>query len=264
MINTINVTIWNEFRQEKVNEEAKKLYPLGIHKAISEFLSVYDGIETRTATLDENEHGLTESVLNETDVLIWWGHLAHEEVSEVVVERIQQRILAGMGLIVLHSGHYSKIFRRMLGTNCSLRWREIAEKERLWNIEPGHPITAGIGDYIELPFTEMYGERFDIPTPDKLIFVSWFEGGEVFRSGCCWERGHGRIFYFRPGHETYPIFHNNDIRKIITNAVRWAQPRINQKTAEGPHVINPIETVKKKPLNFAGILKNSSNLNQES
>jgi len=131
-----------------------------------------------------------------------------------------------MGLIVLHSGHFSKIFKAMLGTNCSLKWREAGEKERLWNIEPGHPITEGVGEYIELPNTEMYGERFDIPTPDKLIFVSWFAGGEVFRSGCCWERGHGRIFYFRPGHESYPIFHNAEVQRVIANAVRWARPRI--------------------------------------
>jgi len=156
-----------------------------------------------------------------------------------VVERVRRRVLEGMGLIVLHSAHFSKIFRSMMGTNCSLKWREAGEKERLWNIEPGHPITQGIGGYFELPHTEMYGERFDIPTPDKLIFVSWFQGGEVFRSGCCWERGHGRIFYFRPGHETFPIFYDENVRKVLTNAVRWAAPRV-QIADECPNV-EPIE-----------------------
>ena len=169
---------------------------------------------------------MTETVVNSTDVLIWWGHCAHAEVEDEIVKRVQKRVLEGMGLIVLHSGHFSKIFKAMLGTNCSLKWREVAEKERLWNLEPGHPITEGIGEYIELANTEMYGERFDIPTPDKLIFVSWFEGGEVFRSGCTWERGHGRIFYFRPGHETYPIFYNEEVIKVIGNACRWAKPRV--------------------------------------
>ncbi|HHH76477.1 MAG TPA: trehalose utilization protein ThuA, partial [Phycisphaerae bacterium] len=187
MAKNIKVTIWNEFRHEKSNEAVMKLYPDGMHAVIAKFLTEAGGIDTCTATLDEPEHGLTEEVLNNTDVLIWWGHVAHGEVADEIVTRVQQRVLAGMGLIVLHSGHFSKIFKRMLGTNCSLLWREIAEKERLWNLEPGHPITEGIGDYIELPNAEMYGERFDIPTPDKLIFVSWFEGGEVFRSGCCWE-----------------------------------------------------------------------------
>lgn len=191
-----------------------------MHKVIAGFLEASGDVQIRTATLDEPEHGLTDDVLNTTDVLTWCGHLAHNEVDEMIVDRVQQRILAGMGLIVLHSGHLSKIFRRTLGTSGSLRWREIAEKERLWNIEPGHPITNGIGDYIELPNTEMYGERFGIPTPDKLIFISWFEGGEVFRSGCCWERGH----------EAYPIFYNENIQKVIINAVRWAAPRIGPKT----------------------------------
>jgi len=203
---SIRVTVWNEFRHEKTDDAVKHLYPDGIHDAIAGFLGRQENMVTRTATLDEEEHGLTEAVLEETDVLIWWGHMAHEEVDDNIVDRVQQRALSGMGLIVLHSGHGSKVFRRMMGTNCSLRWREAAERERIWNLAPGHEITAGIGDFIQLEHTEMYGERFDIPEPDRLIFVSWFEGGEVFRSGCVWKRGNGRIFYFRPGHESYPIF----------------------------------------------------------
>ena len=222
----IRVTIWNEGIHEKTDAEVQKIYPKGMHCAMAKFLQKNFDIETRTATLDESEHGLTEDVLNNTDVIIWWGHKAHEKVSDEIIRRVQKRVLQGMGLIVLHSAHYSKIFRALMGTNCSLKWREAGDKERLWNIEPGHPITKGIGDYIELPANEMYGERFDIPTPDKLIFISWFEGGEVFRSGCCWERGHGRIFYFSPGHETYPIFYNEQIQKVITNAIRWAKPRV--------------------------------------
>jgi trehalose utilization protein len=226
MSKKITVTVWNEFRHEKKNEAVRKVYPDGMHVAIANALKKDKNLQVRTATLDEPEHGLTEEVVNSTDVLIWWGHIAHGEVKDEVVARVQKRALEGMGLIVLHSGHFSKIFKRLLGTNCSLKWREADEKERLWNLEPGHPITEGIGEYIELPCEEMYGERFDVPTPDKLIFVSWFEGGEVFRSGCAWERGHGRIFYFRPGHETYPSFHNPEILRVIGNAVRWAAPRI--------------------------------------
>jgi len=257
MNSTIQVTVWNEFRHEKKNEKVKALYPDGMHKVIADFLNKQDGIDARTATLDEPEHGLTEDVVNSTDVMIWWGHMAHGEVSDEIVARVQKRVLEGMGLIVLHSGHFSKIFKKMLGTNCSLKWREFAEKERLWNIEPGHPITEGIGEYIELPNTEMYGERFDIPTPDKLIFISWFEGGEVFRSGCCWERGHGRIFYFRPGHETYPIFHNEQIMKVITNAVRWAKPRIIKP--DNCPMSQPLEALENKSETFgkAGILQKS-------
>jgi trehalose utilization protein len=229
MSDTIRVTVWNEFRHEKEHKEVQAVYPDGIHVAIQKGLEEAGDMTVRTATLDEPEHGLTDDVLASTDVLIWWGHMAHGEVKDAIVDRVHKRVLEGMGLLVLHSGHLSKIFTRLLGTSCVLKWREVGEKERLWNLEPGHPITEGIGEYIELPNTEMYGERFDIPTPDKLLFISWFEGGEVFRSGCCWERGHGRIFYFRPGHETFPIFFNPEIRKVLANGVRWARPRIIQE-----------------------------------
>ena len=240
MQNIIKVTIWNEFINERKFEAAKEMYPEGIHIAIANFLSKEPDMEVKTATLDQPEHGLTEEILSNTDVLIWWGHKAHKEVDDEIVDRIQKRVLEGMGLIVLHSAHFSKIFKRMLGTNCSLRWREVGEKERLWNLRPEHPITRGIGDYFELPNTEMYGERFDIPDPDELIFVSWFAGGEVFRSGCCWQRGHGKIFYFRPGHETYPIFYNQDVQTIITNAIRWARSLI-----QIPDVCNKVKPLEK-------------------
>jgi trehalose utilization protein len=222
----IRVTVWNENKHEKENKDVAKVYPEGIHGAIAKGLKANQDMEVHTATLDQPEHGLTEAVLNETDVLTWWGHMAHDKVSDEVVKRVQKRVLEGMGLLVLHSGHFSKIFRALMGTNCSLKWREAHEKERLWNLDPGHPITEGIGEYIELPNSEMYGERFDIPQPDRLIFVSWYEGGEVFRSGCCFERGFGRVFYFSPGHETYPIYHNPQIIKVLSNAVRWANPRV--------------------------------------
>ena len=242
MADKIRVTVWNEFRHEKKHEAVQKVYPDGIHKVIAEFLDKNDDMELRTATLDEPEHGLTEDVLESTDVMLWWGHMAHGDVKDEIVKKVQKRVLEGMGLIVLHSGHFSKIFKALMGTNCSLKWREAGERERLWNLEPGHPIPEGIGDYIEIPNVEMYGERFDIPTPDKLIFVSWFEGGEVFRSGCVWERGHGRVFYFRPGHETHPIFMQEEIQKVITNAVRWAKPRVNIAD-KCPNVKEPLEKI---------------------
>ena len=226
MSNRIRATIWNEFQHEKQHEVVRKVYPDGIHVAIAKGLAGAKDLTCRGATLEEPEHGLTEAVLAGTDVLLWWGHMAHGQVKDEVVQRVQRHVLEGMGLVVLHSGHYSKIFRALMGTNCSLKWREANEKERLLNLEPSHPITEGIGEYIELPHEEMYGERFDIPTPDKLIFVSWFQGGEVFRSGCCWERGHGRIFYFRPGHETYPTFYDPNVLRVITNACRWARRRV--------------------------------------
>jgi len=242
----VKVTVWNEFRHEKQDEAVRKVYPNGIHAAIADGLKKDGGFIVSTATLDEPENGLPEKKLDDTDVLIWWGHMAHGDVKDEVVDRVQQRVLSGMGLIVLHSGHFSKPFRRLMGTNCSLTWREAGEKERLWNIAPGHEITKGIGDFIELPHTEMYGERFDIPEPDKLIFISWFEGGDVFRSGCVWERGNGRIFYFRPGHETFPIYYDKNIMAVLANACRWAAPRILKSTRGAPNVKVPLEPIGRK------------------
>ena len=226
----INVTIWNEFQHEKIHDEVKKVYPNGIHEAIAEYMREQDDMSVTTATLDEPEHGLTEKVLAKTDVLMWWGHMAHDKVKDEIVDRVQKRVLEGMGLIVMHSGHMSKIFRRMMGTSCGLTWREAAEKERLWIVNPNHEITRDLGQYIELEHTEMYGEVFDIPEPDELLFVSWFQGGEVFRSGAVWHRGRGKIFYFRPGHETFPIFYNPEIRQVLANGVRWAKFNGNTKS----------------------------------
>jgi trehalose utilization protein len=221
---SIRVTVWNEFRHERESESIAAVYPNGIHAAIAAGLQDDADLIVRTATLDESEHGLTTDVLDNTDVLIWWGHKAHGEVSDEIVDRIHRRVLDGMGLVVLHSGHHSKIFKRLMGTTANLKWREATDKERIWVVQPGHPIARGIGEYIELPVEEMYGEFFDIPQPDELVMISWFTGGEVFRSGCCFFRGRGKIFYFRPGHETYPTYFDPNVRKVIANGVHWAAP----------------------------------------
>ncbi|MCD8827296.1 ThuA domain-containing protein [Staphylococcus gallinarum] len=238
----MNITIWNEYRHEQENETIKQIYPDGIHQVIADCLSSEHNVAT--ATLDEPEHGLTDERLNKTDVLIWWGHKAHDEVSDEVVEKVRQRVLQGMGLIVLHSGHFSKIFKSLMGTSCDLKWRESDDKERLWVVDPTHPITESLPSYIELTQEEMYGEHFDIPTPDETIFISWFEGGEVFRSGVTYKRGKGKVFYFRPGHESYPTYYHPQIQQVIKNGVNWARP-IETPTPEYGNA-RPLETIKKK------------------
>lgn len=245
----IRVTIWNEFRHERKNDFVRRLYPDGMHEVIARNMRKEPDLEVRTATLDEPGQGLPDEVLNSTDVLLWWGHIAHGEVDDRLVDRIQKRVLDGMGLIPIHSGHFSKIFKRMMGTSCGLCWREAAERERLWVVNPNHPITQGIGRYIEIPNAEMYGEFFDIPEPDELIFISWFEGGEVFRSGAVWHRGRGRIFYFRPGHETYPIFYHEKVLQVLKNGVRWCRFNGNKDTTGiggCEHIKNPIEKLSEK------------------
>jgi trehalose utilization protein len=239
----VKVTVWNENRHEQKNPAVSSVYPKGIHGAIAEFLQM-ENFEVRTATLDEPEHGLSDDVLNNTDVLVWWGHIAHEEVSDEVVGKVQQRVLDGMGLIVLHSGHFSKVFKKLMGTSCDLKWREADEKERVWVVNPAHPIANGVAEFIELEKEEMYGEHFDIPVPDELIFVSWFEGGEVFRSGVTYYRGNGKVFYFRPGHETYPTYHNEKIQRVIANAVDWAKPVDRKRPVYGN--AKPLEVIGNK------------------
>jgi trehalose utilization protein len=218
----IRAVVWNEFVHERENEAVRAIYPEGIHAAIATALDADDGIQPSTATLDQPEHGLPASRLKDTDVLLWWGHKAHKAVEDPIVDRVVQRVHEGMGLIVLHSGHFSKPFIRLMGTPCSLRWREAGERERVWVVNRSHPITQRIGDRLELPSEEMYGEPFLVPEPLETVLISWFEGGEVFRSGLTYQRGAGRIFYFRPGHETYPTYHDATVQQILRNAVRWA------------------------------------------
>jgi trehalose utilization protein len=224
MADKLRVTVWNEGRHEKKSDKVRETYPEGIHGAICGFLNAADGIEASPALLDDPDHGLSDDVLAATDVLTWWAHIAHGDVRDDIVEKVHRRVLEGMGLIVLHSGHFSKILKRLLGTTCQLKWREIGEREVLWVTRPGHPIVAGIDDHFVIPHTEMYGEHFDIPEPDETVFISGFEGGEVFRSGVTFRRGAGKIFYFRPGHETLPIYRQKEVQQVIINAVRWAAP----------------------------------------
>jgi trehalose utilization protein len=234
------VTIWNEYRQERSDAAVAAVYPDGIHMAIAEGLGAPD-FEVRVATLDEPEHGLSDAVLAATDVLTWWGHAAHAEVEDAIVERVHRRVLDGMGLIVLHSGHHSKLFRRLMGTTCDLKWREAGERERLWVVDPSHPVAQGLGDGFVIDEEEMYGEHFDVPAPDRLVLVSWFQGGEVFRSGCCYQRGRGRIFYFRPGHETHPTYFHAGVRRVIGNAARWASQPAGDPPVRGNR--QPLESL---------------------
>ncbi len=245
----LRVTVWNEFIHERTAAQPKEIYPRGIHAVIAEALRRRLGatVEVCTATLDEPEHGLTAGVLARTDVLAWWGHAAHERVSDAVVDRVHRRVLEGMGLLALHSAHASKIFRRLMGTSCMLRWREAAEKERVWIVDPSHPIAGGLdGEFFEVPHTEMYGEYFDIPRPDEIVFISWYEGGEVFRSGCTFRRGKGKIFYFSPGHETFPIYHDDRVQRVLANAARWAAPAGATYFGEGRRIEPPLSPIAAK------------------
>jgi trehalose utilization protein len=238
----IRVTVWGEnFHEQSERDRAgmAERYPSGMHGAIADGLTelLGDSVEVTTATQDQPENGLTEDVLSSTDVLTWWGHATHASVDDAVVDRVHQRVLGGMGLLVLHSAHFSKIFRRLMGTTCSLAWRNSGDTELVWSVNPSHPITVGVPQPIMINEHEMYGEFFDIPAPEELIFISTFSGGEVFRSGCCWRRGKGKVFYFSPGDQHYPIYRHPDIKRVLANAVRWVRPE-DVADLDPPAVVN--------------------------
>ena len=219
----VRVTVWNEHVHERKHPNVTAVYPYGIHAAIADGLRevLGDAVDVRTATLEQERHGLSPEVLDRTDVLLWWGHIRHNHVDDAVVDDVCERVRAGMGFIALHSAQGSKVFRRLMGTSCRVDWRH-GDRELLWTVNPSHPIAAGVPHPVVIPEQEMYGEFFDIPAPDELVFISSFTGGEVFRSGCCFRRGHGRVFYFSPGHEEYPVYRQPEIRRILANAVLWA------------------------------------------
>ena len=221
----LKVLVWGENRHEQVEKHVAERYPNGMHGAIADGIRQHlgEGARVRTAVFDDPEHGLTEEVLADTDVLTWWGHAAHGEVDDAVVDRVHRHVLAGMGPVVLHSGHWSKIFGKLMGTSCTLRWRSEHDRELVWTIDPTHPIAQGVPNPIIIEQQEMYGEFFDIPVPDELVFISGFTGGEVFRSGCTFRRGYGKIFYFSPGDQDFPVYFHQDVRRVIANAVQWAR-----------------------------------------
>lgn len=234
----IRVLVWNENWHETTQPHVAEIYPDGIHGAIAAGLTALlgDEVQVRTATLDEPEHGLTEEALAGTDVLLWWGHVKHEDVAESVVRRVQEHVLGGLGLIVLHSGHYSKIFKALMGTTCGLSWRNEGEREIVWTIDPTHPIAVGVEQPFVIEAQEMYGEHFDVPPPQELVFASWFAGGEVFRSGMTFRRGRGKVFYFSPGDQEYPVYRHPQVRQVLANAVRWAAPVPGERVArEAPN-----------------------------
>jgi trehalose utilization protein len=242
----LRVTVWHEFRHEIRHEAIRKIYPDGMHHVMASAISEHLGeqVHVTTATLDAPNHGLSDELLDNTDVMTWWGHMAHDDVRDEIAAKVHQRVLQGMGIVFLHSAHYSKPFQKLMGTGCGLKWREAGELERLWILNPAHDIADGLPDHFDIPHEEMYGELFDIPTPDELVMVSWFEGGNIFRSCCTWTRGKGRIVYFRPGHEAFPTYYQPEVRRVLANAVKWAGPR-----SSSPYVFGaPNEKISLSPI----------------
>ncbi|MDR3019370.1 MAG: ThuA domain-containing protein [Treponema sp.] len=230
----IKVTVWNEYGDDQKDGIIAEVYPKGMHTTIADFLNKDGNIQAQVSALADPEQGLSDALLDDTDVLIWWGHTHHEQVQDHIAKRVIERVQRGMGIIFLHSAHKAKPFMGLLGTSGYLCWREAGERERIWTVTPAHPIAQGIPEQFVLEKEEMYGEPFGIPEPLHTVFIGWFQGGNVFRSGVTFMREYGKIFYFQPGHETYPIYHHEMIQKIITNAVKWAKPEIKAASLDCP------------------------------
>ncbi|MDA1191131.1 MAG: ThuA domain-containing protein [Candidatus Poribacteria bacterium] len=216
----IRALCWSE------RTEPLSVYPDGIDGAVADALKEI-GVEVKTAKMDDPEHGLSEEVLAETDVLFWWSHIRNGDLSEDVNARVVKHVLArGMGFVPIHSALFAKPFQTILGCTGNIGgWDHNQAPENVYVIDQNHPIAEGLGAKFVLPETEMYVEPFDVPPPDELIFISSFSRGEVFRSGMTWYRGRGRIFYFRPGHETYKVLFEEPCRKVFQNAARWGASR---------------------------------------
>ncbi len=230
----MKIVIYNEYNDFHRQGKTLQAYPNGIHGALKDLFE-HAGHEVKTYTL-EDINTISDEVLKETDVMVWWGHCNHQDVTDETTNRIVESVLKGMGFVALHSSHLAKPFKRLMGTACNLKWREIDEKERVWVVNPAHPIAKGLNEYFEIPHEEMYGEPFGIPTPDELVFIGWFQGGNVFRSGCCYQRGYGKVFYFQPGHETNPTFLIKEVQQVLLNAINWAKPKMKAEDLSCPNV----------------------------
>lgn len=223
----IKVTVWSEGLPER-EVHAVKSYPNDINNAIAAFLRNDPDLEITVRDISMDECGLSQEIIDNTDVLVYWSHLYNNKVPDEVANRIVSAVLQrGMGFMPLHSGLFCKAGSMLLG-KCGAggKYRECGERARVWVINRAHPITAGLeDDWFDIEYDEMYGEPFGVPTPDELIFITWFQGGEVLRSGMTWNRGAGKVFYFQPGHEEWPIYTENKyVQKVITNAVKWLKP----------------------------------------
>ncbi|MDR1635792.1 MAG: ThuA domain-containing protein [Treponema sp.] len=239
----IRVTVWNEYLDEQKRKDITDVYPEGLHKTIADFLNRAGGIEAKTSLIGDPEQGLSGEILDATDVLIWWGHVHHGKVTDQAAARVADQVRRGMGIIFLHSAHRAKPFTALLGTSGRISWREAEERCRVWTADPAHPIAAGVPDQFLLDREEMYSEPFGVPEPESTVFISWFQGGNVLRSGLTFRREYGKIFYFQPGHETYPSYHHETVQRIMINAARWAAPLVRVADRDCPNDKESLERI---------------------
>ncbi|MBI1353570.1 MAG: trehalose utilization protein ThuA [Acidobacteria bacterium] len=228
----VRVLVWSE-RSEPV-----EVYPAGINGEVASIFAADRGVEVSVANMLDPEQGLSEAALAQTDVLVWFGHRSHADVLPEVVDRVVRRVTAdGMGFLPLHSAHYSLPFVRLMeleaaeqGVRLTGRvgsWgavRNKGEPERVQILLPAHPIAKGLTAFT-IEGTEEYANPFVAPPAEEKVLAGAWEGGEQDGSdGLAWTVGKGKVFYFRPGHETRPIFRQPEVRAVLRNAVLWLAP----------------------------------------
>lgn len=275
----VRVVVWDERQPSQ-----KEAYENFLGNAIADFLRGEDGLAVQSVTIDDPEQGISQAVLDNCDVLIWWGHKRQSEILPEAGKRIVERISSGkLHLIALHSAHWSTPFveamneitrRRTVATGtaksdityvpppkqytvprydtrltpftiarkfpdgrqnlevhlpycCFPAYRNDGKPSHVKILQKGHPITKGIPHEFQISRTEMYDEPFHVPEPDDVILEERWATGEWFRSGMLWRLGKGIVFYFRPGHETFPVYKEQFPLKILSNAVRWAADQVS-------------------------------------
>ncbi len=216
----IRVRVWCEGTARKAT------YPDDVDGALGQYLGRMEDLRIARARLDDPNAGLSDAELDATDVVVWWGHLRHDDLpadrSRAIVDRVKA---AKIGFVALHASCGSRPFRGLMGTTCEPGgWRDDGRPERIEFKAPDHPIARGVEPFT-IPQSAMFAEPFEVPAPESVVFVSNWGPGETFRSGLTWTVGKGRVAYLRPGHDALPVFFHPSVRKVIANAARWAANR---------------------------------------
>ena len=282
----IRVLIWDEQQPKQ-----KQAYDHYIGATLAKHLEKSNKFEIISTHIDAPQHGIDVATLDATDVIIWWGHVRHSEISISETKPIIDRIKDGkLSFIALHSAHWATPFMEAMNEKtreitekkfqvaseavkyvappgrvpphkssvltpfylaytrgrvtgevqvnlpncCFPAWRADGKPSLMRSVSMSHPIATGIPSSFKIAKTEMYSEPFHVPEPDTVIFEEYWDAGEWFRSGMVWNIGKGKVFYFRPGHETYPVFKEPIPLKVIENAVSYLGTDIRNKKQQLP------------------------------
>jgi trehalose utilization protein len=220
-VGPLRVRVWCE------GTAPRAVYPNDVDGAVADHLAKSPGVDVRRARLADPSAGLADEALDATDVLIWWGHLRHDEVPGARAEAVVKRVRAGkLGLIALHSSCASKPFKALMGMSCEPGgWREDGRPEHVKVVAPDHPIARGVVPFT-IPRSDMFAEPFEVPNPEAVVLVSSWDRGESVRSGLTWTIDKGRVVFLRTGHDAFPVLFHPSVRQVLANSTLWAGRRV--------------------------------------